>query len=311
MIKKYNGFSLAELMIVMLVLSIILAATMPILSKRAKVRAAAAAGASGTVKACTTVVTNARLSVNIPSDVKFLVYTLYGGGGGGGGYSSGGAASSTPGGGGGVTVLAIDGKKTAGANGGMGGNGDGIGSNGAISQGMLILNPSSATHTLNVFPGGGGGGGGTDCGSGGGGIGAGKGSATGSYGGDGGTLAELSTTTDYAGTSGLGTLNATQGISPGFCSTGYGRGATTTDGITVTPGAAPSINKSGGSGGGFGGKGGDGGTASTAGKAGNNGTSTQSYGAGGAGGTSTTASTGGSGGSATIFYFTTAATCPF
>lgn len=41
-----NAFSLAELMIVMLILTIILAATMPILSKRAKVKAAAAAGKS-------------------------------------------------------------------------------------------------------------------------------------------------------------------------------------------------------------------------------------------------------------------------
>lgn len=46
LMKKYRAFSLAELMIVMLILTIILAATMPILSKRAKVRAAAAA-ASG------------------------------------------------------------------------------------------------------------------------------------------------------------------------------------------------------------------------------------------------------------------------
>lgn len=38
-----RAFSLAELMVVMLILTIILAATMPILSKRAKVKAAAAA----------------------------------------------------------------------------------------------------------------------------------------------------------------------------------------------------------------------------------------------------------------------------
>lgn len=41
------AFSLAELMIVMLILTIILAATMPILSKRAKVKAAAAAAGGG------------------------------------------------------------------------------------------------------------------------------------------------------------------------------------------------------------------------------------------------------------------------
>lgn len=39
--KKKIAFSLAELMVVMLILTIILAATMPILSKRAKVKAAA------------------------------------------------------------------------------------------------------------------------------------------------------------------------------------------------------------------------------------------------------------------------------
>lgn len=44
--KKIRAFSLAELMIVMLVLTIILAATMPILSKRAKVKAAANATVS-------------------------------------------------------------------------------------------------------------------------------------------------------------------------------------------------------------------------------------------------------------------------
>lgn len=45
--KKINkAFSLAELMIVMLILTIILAATMPILSKRAKMKAAAAATVS-------------------------------------------------------------------------------------------------------------------------------------------------------------------------------------------------------------------------------------------------------------------------
>lgn len=42
--RIYKGFSLAELMIVMLILTIILAATMPILSKRAKVKAAATGG---------------------------------------------------------------------------------------------------------------------------------------------------------------------------------------------------------------------------------------------------------------------------
>lgn len=41
--RIHKGFSLAELMIVMLILALILAATMPILSKRAKVKAAASA----------------------------------------------------------------------------------------------------------------------------------------------------------------------------------------------------------------------------------------------------------------------------
>lgn len=56
--KKIRAFSLAELMIVMLILTIILAATMPILSKRAKVKAAAAANVSLPIKnegdTCTT-----------------------------------------------------------------------------------------------------------------------------------------------------------------------------------------------------------------------------------------------------------------
>lgn len=46
MSKLKKAFSLAELMIVMLILTVILAATMPILSKRAKVKAAAAAANS-------------------------------------------------------------------------------------------------------------------------------------------------------------------------------------------------------------------------------------------------------------------------
>lgn len=48
--KKCRAFSLAELMIVMLILTIILAATMPILSKRAKVKAAASAAGGGAIK---------------------------------------------------------------------------------------------------------------------------------------------------------------------------------------------------------------------------------------------------------------------
>ncbi len=48
--KKIKAFSLAELMIVMLILTIILAATMPILSKRAKVKAAAVANVNILVK---------------------------------------------------------------------------------------------------------------------------------------------------------------------------------------------------------------------------------------------------------------------
>ena len=63
--KKKRAFSLAELMIVMLILTIILAATMPILSKRAKMKAAAAAAASSAV---TLSVVNEGDPCTIPTD---------------------------------------------------------------------------------------------------------------------------------------------------------------------------------------------------------------------------------------------------
>ena len=50
-IKHFKGFSLAEMMVVMLIMTIILAASMPILSKRAKVKAAAAASGGGSGQA--------------------------------------------------------------------------------------------------------------------------------------------------------------------------------------------------------------------------------------------------------------------
>lgn len=56
--KKIKAFSLAEMMVVMLIMTIILAASIPILSKRAKVKAAAAANVILPVKnvgdTCTT-----------------------------------------------------------------------------------------------------------------------------------------------------------------------------------------------------------------------------------------------------------------
>lgn len=77
----YKAFSLAELMILMLILTIILAATMPILSKRAKFKAAHA-GSSSTIT-CQKVVTSS-LSTNLSYDMKSLSYTMYGGNNGGG-----------------------------------------------------------------------------------------------------------------------------------------------------------------------------------------------------------------------------------
>lgn len=80
--KTVKAFSLAELMIVMLVLTIILSATMPILSKRAKVKAAAAASSNNHGNICVKQV-NDTLTATIKGAV-LLQYYLTGGGGGGG-----------------------------------------------------------------------------------------------------------------------------------------------------------------------------------------------------------------------------------
>jgi competence protein ComGC len=76
----FKAFSLAELMMLLLILSIILAATMPVISKRAKYKAAQAGGSTIT---CMKVV-NSSLSTNLSSNIKSLSYTMYGGNNGGG-----------------------------------------------------------------------------------------------------------------------------------------------------------------------------------------------------------------------------------
>lgn len=282
-----KAFSLAELMVVMLILTIILAATMPILSKRAKVKAAAAATASsGTVRACTKKITTEPFSKQITPDIIFMSYTLTGGGSGGksdNSYSNG----ST----GGSSLIFFNDKVLDCALGGRSAstsNPSGQTVQGFISQNSLLTNP-----TLEIYIGGGGGGGG--------------------YGfyNDGSSWSTI-----YDGYGGYSILASNY-----TCSNVIG--LTTSPGLNktqaITPSAArvPSV-PIGGGGGGFGGKGGNGGKTDssthkisiTAAMAGNSEPSTGD-GSGGNNETSTTVATGGQGGSATLMYLTTASSCPW
>ena len=66
-INNLKAFSLAEMMVVMLIMTIILAASMPILSKRAKVKAAAVANSSNTCIRTINSSLDTTLTVNIPT----------------------------------------------------------------------------------------------------------------------------------------------------------------------------------------------------------------------------------------------------
>lgn len=158
---KRNAFSLAELMVVMLILTIILAATMPILSKRAKVKAAAAA-ASSNATTCMQVISSSlpanlnsvppNATITLSSNIQTLSYTLIGGGGGAS------QRNDIGGGGGGSTAIVVNDVATI-AKGGDGGHGvdnaiSGFGQDGSIETGIVA---SPAGKTLAVYVGGGGG----------------------------------------------------------------------------------------------------------------------------------------------------------
>lgn len=314
--EKNNGFSLAELMIVMLVLTIILAATMPILSKRAKVKAAAVAASSGSTITCTKVV-NSSFDTVLTSDIKSLSYTMYGGGGGGGANGN----SIGSGGGGGSSAILVSSSSTATlgdifsvfAAGGDGGFWNGgknhSGTDGEFKQGNisnLIKN-----QRLTVYAGGGGGGGGQ--------VGAGGGS--GFYGGGGGAYGGTSGGKGGTGTKGgdgdISTYNGTNGASLAG-GRGSGSYSTNTGSYGGNGANGGSLDYSTGGGGGFGAKGGDsgGGAYSTFTTPTNGSTSTQTTPPGrGKGGymgfLNTTEGLGGEGGSVTLIYTTTASSCPF
>ena len=78
--KFIKAFSLAELMVVMLILTIILAATMPILSKRAKVKAAAVAASGSGAKTCIKSVSDSNWSTTLKPGVQYFHYSMVGGG---------------------------------------------------------------------------------------------------------------------------------------------------------------------------------------------------------------------------------------
>lgn len=234
------AFSLAELMIVMLVLTIILAATMPILSKRAKVKAAAVSHSSSNTLTCAKTITSSLTNVTLDPTIMFFYYQMYGGGG-------------AFGGGGGSSAILIDNTVAAIAKGGDGGNGQNVSpSPGDSAVGTLMLAPKG--HTLTVYAGGGGGGRGgisNDCNGGGG---------AGWYGGAGACGTGSGGGANAGGSAGL--ASSTFPLMAGTQFNG-GRGV---DSTTNTYGAFGGATSSGGNGslygggggGGYGGKGGDG-----------------------------------------------------
>lgn len=292
-IKK--AFSLAELMIVMLVLTIILAATMPILSKRAKVKHAELASAGSAPLVCVKTITN-YFDTTLTDDIKSLSYTLRGGGGGAG------SGSGNGGGGGGSSAILYDNTLKGFAPGGSGGMnyGNNGQDGGLVSGGIFNLETGKK---LTIYVGGGGGNGGNGYQSGGAGGGAGY------MGGGGGAYSPATAATggtDSGGVGGTSTQSATKpvynGISGSLTKGGdggrYTSGSYTyyaTGGNGNSPGACQGCGGNTGMSCGGGAYGGDGGNNGSAGGTSGSGTGT------GKGAGMYSASTSGS---ALIFYTT-------
>lgn len=291
----YNSaFSLAEMMVVMLILTIVLAATVPIISKRAKMKNSSNSE-SGTLKTCTKTVTS-YLETNLTADIKNLRYTMYGGGGGGGGIgnsieSCSWSGTSYPffgdgGGGGGSSAILLDNTVMAFASGGSGGKGVDRGYNvkanngadGSYAEGVVPLTLPSY-QILRVYVGGGGGGGGSTEAN----FVSNAGGGSGYFGGGEGYHGVC--VTNYptsAGTGGGGGTGTSGGTSSGSNATGgllYGGTKNATGGAGMNAGTLQTPNSAcpydpygqtaygrgygyGGGGGGYGGKGGDGGSPS-------------------------------------------------
>lgn len=318
-IKKIKAFSLAELMIVLLIMTIILAATMPVLSKRAKIKASSVGSSSSSnVRACGKTVTSTLPTTTIPAGVIYFYYQMYGGGGGAQGIDTQ-SASAGGGGGGGASVILIDGVVKAEADGGTGAGYIDLrsytayaASPGIAAQGTLFIDPSTS-HTISVYAGGGGGAGATTAPDGsyqgftyfvGGGGGAGGGGAAAGYTGYG-----------QPGSIPIGSTTVPNGTDTSAFSNSslIAHGGSSTGGIT---------NTNSGGGGAFGG---NGGTSintksgpyniySIPGENGHTATTTPGMGKAGVGSWSadfkTYTATGGQGGSVMFFFMTTASTCP-
>lgn len=311
----YQAFSLAELMIVMLILTIILAATMPILSKRAKVKAAAvSSGEAKTV--CTKIVNSVLGPVPLSNNIQSLGYIMVGGGGGAGCNGSG---TSSDGGAGGSSAIVYDGNAVWAAGGDSAQDGHtAVGNMGSLTKGK----------TFAVYAGGGGGmcnGGNVGGGGGAGYFGGGGGVAYNST--SGRTISAAGGGTNQGGAGGSTTGYSCNGTQSDFCGAsgaslagGNSNTFTYVDGHTgsiVTifaaggnaSGGGVGISGSGG-GGGFGGSGGGwydsaSGTIIRTGTVGD-----IPYGNGKRGGTSNGIySYASSGGSVILFYTTTASTC--
>lgn len=290
-----RAFSLAELMIVLLIMTIILAATMPILSKRAKVKAAAAAGSGSNSRTCLKIVTSSIVDVNLGNGVIF--YQMIGGGGGGAFIQSAG------GGGGGSSAILIDNVLQAYVAGGAGGyslSPTNIGQPGAFSTGAIFLDPSKIDgHKISAYAGGGGGAGGGCYTVYGHWVGIGGRSGAGYCGGNQGV-----SNTDTYSTVALGGSNV--------CSSTYqlkGSSGNTSDGSAAVVSGSSLMA---GGGGGFGGNGGDRGTGGGLCQVSTNtpatdGSAATSAPGSGAGGSYTT---GGKGGYVMLYYITTSSSCP-
>lgn len=290
---KRTAFSLAEIMVAMLLVTIILAATMPILSKRAKVKQASAGAGSGSTIACMKVVTsslpatNPSLGFALTSAIPSLSYQMYGGGGGAS-FKSG--STWYGGGGGGSSAILINGVRQAYAQGGEGGRYsiNMYGKDGYAAYGTLSNLTSG--QKLTVYAGGGGGAGFSSGGGGGGsgyygGGGGGYGSTIGPAGGGTGSTYGAGGT----GTSGNGSSGAS--LQGGDSYGGLGKG-----GIGNNSGTGNYSN-----GGGYGWYGGSSHSPSS-----NGGFNT---GKGGTGDTYTYDAKGGDGGIVILFYTTTASSC--
>ena len=151
--RSIKAFSLAEMMVVMLIMTIILAASMPILSKRAKVKAAALANSSVGLT-CQKTINSSLVIPSLASDIQSMSYTMVGGGGGGGYYGTyvGG------GGGGGSSAILYDNNVQATAAGGNGGYTSIYkAQSGILTQG--VITNLVAGKSFAVYAGGGGNGG--------------------------------------------------------------------------------------------------------------------------------------------------------